>query len=212
MSVDKKSSYYDAGGIEVMEVIRAKLSPEQFRGFLHGNILKYSSRMNFKGSYDRDLEKVGVYQGLLSELPSPVKSIVVPEGVFGEDSCPQCFAEETLWNHPRTMYDCGSHDADGQDFRQSERCKIDSQGRAKLSQEERVNCSWLEEGLRQREEKEHSEHLAKECAKLGRENIQLVLSNQRLTCEVSDQAVTISDLKHTIDLQMERISGWLRDE
>jgi len=44
------------------------------------------------------------------------------------------------------------------------------------------------------DEKEHADHL--------------VLSNQRLTSEVSDQAVTISDLKHTIDLQMERIKGY----
>jgi len=27
MSVDKKASYYDIGGIEVIDIIRAKLSP-----------------------------------------------------------------------------------------------------------------------------------------------------------------------------------------
>lgn len=65
MSIDKKSNYYDGGGIETIEVMRAKLTPEQFEGFLLGNILKYSCRANFKGCFERDIDKVGVYQQLL---------------------------------------------------------------------------------------------------------------------------------------------------
>lgn len=67
MSVDPKSSYYDQGGIEVIEIIRAKLTPEQFRGFLLGNMIKYSTRANWKGTFERDIDKVGVYQRLLYE-------------------------------------------------------------------------------------------------------------------------------------------------
>ena len=67
MSVDPKSVYYDAGGIETIDIIRAKLTPAQFEGYLLGCMLKYSCRANFKGDMQRDIEKVGVYQRLLSE-------------------------------------------------------------------------------------------------------------------------------------------------
>lgn len=36
MSKDLKSSYYDEGGIETLDIIKAKLSPEQYKGFLLG--------------------------------------------------------------------------------------------------------------------------------------------------------------------------------
>lgn len=65
MSIDKKSSYYDIGGIEVMSVIRAKLTPIQFEGYLLGNCLKYACRANFKGAKERDLEKLSIYSNLL---------------------------------------------------------------------------------------------------------------------------------------------------
>ncbi len=68
MSLDPKSTYYDAGGIEVLEVIRMKLTPEQFRGYLLGNVIKYSCRMNFKGAADRDAEKLSFYAAALAKL------------------------------------------------------------------------------------------------------------------------------------------------
>jgi hypothetical protein len=61
MARDPKSSYYDAGGIEVMDVIAAKLTDEQFKGYLLGNIIKYSLRANHKGSFSRDAEKIRYY-------------------------------------------------------------------------------------------------------------------------------------------------------
>ena len=64
---DPSSRYYDAGGIEVQEIIRAKLTPEQYEGFCLGNIIKYSCRANFKGDFERDLEKVGFYQRFMCD-------------------------------------------------------------------------------------------------------------------------------------------------
>ena len=58
---DAKSRYYDIGGIEVIEIIRAKLTPEQYRGYLLGNVLKYACRMEHKGSAERDAEKMRMY-------------------------------------------------------------------------------------------------------------------------------------------------------
>ncbi len=71
MSYDKKASYYSEGGIECLDVIKAKLTPEQFRGFLLGNIIKYSCRANYKGSFDRDIEKVRFYGSAIFDTLLP---------------------------------------------------------------------------------------------------------------------------------------------
>ena len=67
MALDPKSGYYDAGGIEVFRYIEAKLTHEQWEGFLLGNVLKYASRCNYKGTPYRDIEKINVYAKLLQE-------------------------------------------------------------------------------------------------------------------------------------------------
>ena len=64
MAIDEKSNYYDEGGIEVISIIKAKLTPEQYEGFLLGNALKYLCRVNFKGDKERDIEKAAVYLSL----------------------------------------------------------------------------------------------------------------------------------------------------
>ena len=65
MSVDKKSGYYDAGGIETVDIVRSKLTPEQFKGYLLGNIIKYACRANHKHDFKRDSEKIKVYSAIL---------------------------------------------------------------------------------------------------------------------------------------------------
>lgn len=67
MSKDPKASYYDAGGIEVLDVIKAKLTEQQWQGYLLGNIIKYSLRLNHKGTAGRDTEKLNNYAGFLKE-------------------------------------------------------------------------------------------------------------------------------------------------
>lgn len=68
MSRDPKSSYYDAGGIETLDIIKAKLTTEQYQGYLLGNVIKYACRANFKGCAARDSEKLAVYAKQLSSL------------------------------------------------------------------------------------------------------------------------------------------------
>ncbi|MCD6162725.1 MAG: DUF3310 domain-containing protein [candidate division Zixibacteria bacterium] len=69
MSVDKKADYYDVGGIEVIDIIQAKLSEEGFSGYLQGNIIKYSCRAGHKpGNFSRDIEKITTYSKLLTEV------------------------------------------------------------------------------------------------------------------------------------------------
>ena len=52
--------HYIAGGIEVIDIIRAKLTPGQFEGYLFGNVLKYTLRWPYKDGL-RDLDKAAVY-------------------------------------------------------------------------------------------------------------------------------------------------------
>jgi hypothetical protein len=69
MSKDPKSNYYDAGGIETLDIIKAKLTPEQYQGYLLGNAIKYQCRMMHKSPDDpsRDAEKAANYSKWLAE-------------------------------------------------------------------------------------------------------------------------------------------------
>ena len=57
-------AHYAIGGIEAIDYIRAKLTPEGYIGYLEGNILKYLSRWRHKGGL-RDLHKAQEYLGWL---------------------------------------------------------------------------------------------------------------------------------------------------
>ena len=50
-------THYTAGGLEAIDVIKAKLTPEEYRGYLKGSNLKYMLRANFKGQHDDDISK-----------------------------------------------------------------------------------------------------------------------------------------------------------
>lgn len=53
--------HYTAGGIEVIDYLKAKLTPEEYRGFLRGNAIKYLSRAGLKGSSHTDYRKAQWY-------------------------------------------------------------------------------------------------------------------------------------------------------
>ena len=61
------SSYYDVGGISVNDVIRAKLTPEEYAGWCKGNILKYTMRAKYKEDEQKDLKKAADYMRWLIE-------------------------------------------------------------------------------------------------------------------------------------------------
>lgn len=69
MSRDKKSTYYDEGGIETIDVIKAKTSGLVcgYTAYCLGNIIKYACRAPFKGTFDRDIEKIIVYAKMIQE-------------------------------------------------------------------------------------------------------------------------------------------------
>lgn len=70
MSIDPKSTYYDTGGISVLDVIKAKCTHCAYNGyenFLYGNAIKYILRMPFKGQELRDIDKAIIYLKKLKE-------------------------------------------------------------------------------------------------------------------------------------------------
>jgi hypothetical protein len=54
-------AHYTAGGIETIDYIQAKLTPEEFIGYLKGNVIKYTSRAGKKNDLIEDLEKAQWY-------------------------------------------------------------------------------------------------------------------------------------------------------
>lgn len=60
-------AHYTVGGYEALDVIRAKLTPEEYRGYLKGNILKYLMRSNYKQDHDKDCNKAAFYAAELKD-------------------------------------------------------------------------------------------------------------------------------------------------
>ena len=60
-------SHYIFGGIETIEYLDAKMTAEEFRGFLKGNVLKYVSRESEKNGLE-DLKKDKWYLDKLIEV------------------------------------------------------------------------------------------------------------------------------------------------
>lgn len=61
------NSHYKVGGIQPIDYMRCKLSKEQFEGFCLGNVIKYVSRSDYKGSKIADLKKAQDYLNWLIE-------------------------------------------------------------------------------------------------------------------------------------------------
>ena len=53
---------------EAIDMIRAGLSPEEFRGYLKGNVLKYRLRAGEKGPAEKCIAKANWYRRALQEV------------------------------------------------------------------------------------------------------------------------------------------------
>mgnify|MGYP003131770041 CR=1 FL=1 len=63
-----KPDHYNKGEIEAIQAIRASMHPQEFKGYLKGNCLKYLWRYEYKNGIE-DLKKAQVYLGwLIKEL------------------------------------------------------------------------------------------------------------------------------------------------
>ena len=61
-------SHYKDMAVQPWHVMQAVMTPEEFRGFLKGNIIKYSMRAGQKGSAQEDADKARHYMQKLAEV------------------------------------------------------------------------------------------------------------------------------------------------
>ena len=64
--VNHPKHYQIAPGVEAIDIIKASLTPEQYRGYLLGNLLKYRLRAGEKGDAAKDLAKADWYKRKLN--------------------------------------------------------------------------------------------------------------------------------------------------
>lgn len=66
-----KPAHYQlfADGTEAIDVIRVALTPEEFRGYCKGNVLKYRLRAGKKGDLAQDVAKADTYADMLRAAP-----------------------------------------------------------------------------------------------------------------------------------------------
>ncbi len=70
-----KPPHYNHAGIECIEAIRAALTPEEFRGYIKGNNMKYTWRENYKNK-DEDLRKANWYMNYYLEKLDADQSVL----------------------------------------------------------------------------------------------------------------------------------------
>lgn len=59
--VVNRAEHYNRGGIECIKAIEASMTPEEYTGFLKGQVIKYVWRYRHKGKPVEDLEKARYY-------------------------------------------------------------------------------------------------------------------------------------------------------
>jgi hypothetical protein len=64
--VNNPKHYAIAPGVEAIDIIKASLTPEQFKGYMLGNFLKYRLRAGDKGDLQQDIDKSNWYRGKLT--------------------------------------------------------------------------------------------------------------------------------------------------
>ncbi len=62
-------SHYNKGGVECIDYIEQQLSPEAFKGYLEGNMIKYMHRHKYKNGLE-DLKKAQWYLERLTKTTS----------------------------------------------------------------------------------------------------------------------------------------------
>lgn len=61
-------AHYDRGAIQPIDFIEGSFTPDEYRGFLKGQVIKYIARYRYKGTPEADLIKAKTYLGWLAEF------------------------------------------------------------------------------------------------------------------------------------------------
>jgi hypothetical protein len=67
--------HYKSGGIEVIDFMKAKLTPEEFKGYLKGNTIKYLSRAGKKDDEIQDFKKAQWYLNKLVDTLEDIEAL-----------------------------------------------------------------------------------------------------------------------------------------
>lgn len=62
-----RPEHYKTGGMETIKILKAKMSLEEYKGFLKGNIIKYLTRAEHKNGAE-DYEKAQWYMNELVKI------------------------------------------------------------------------------------------------------------------------------------------------
>jgi hypothetical protein len=63
----KAQTHYQQAEVQPIEIMQMYLTPEEFRGFLKGNLIEYSLKAKFKGSEQVDIDKAYQYAKWLGQ-------------------------------------------------------------------------------------------------------------------------------------------------
>lgn len=63
-----KHYYMFNDGTQAIDLIKCSLTPEEFKGYLKGNFLKYRLRAGDKGATQQDIDKSNWYKATLNEF------------------------------------------------------------------------------------------------------------------------------------------------
>jgi hypothetical protein len=77
-------NHYKQGKVECIDAIESSMTPEQFKGYLKGNMLKYMWRFENKGGVE-DLKKAQWYLNKLIESLG-AREFVHPDAVYASES------------------------------------------------------------------------------------------------------------------------------
>lgn len=64
--IEKPQHYNRGGGVECLDAIKAQLTPEEWQGYLRGNVAKYNWRLGMKDDPKVDAGKLWFYACLLA--------------------------------------------------------------------------------------------------------------------------------------------------
>lgn len=63
----KTSTHYQVGSKQPIEIMQEVMSPEEFQGFLRGNVIKYALRLGHKDKAVKEAAKIEQYAKWLRE-------------------------------------------------------------------------------------------------------------------------------------------------
>lgn len=79
-----KPRHYTAGDIECIDALKAALTAEEFRGFLKGNIIKYTWRERFKDGFTSMQKALWYTKRLIREMEYAQETVSKTENDSGD--------------------------------------------------------------------------------------------------------------------------------